>query len=378
MKMKRFACAALVGACMLSAAGAADLTGGLTPQGAQAYRDTLQSALDRCGQPQIAESGRLQGMWQGVCLARLIDFDGDGTPELYYAGRTEDEPVSQYLFTWQDGKLVQLDIPEGVSNFATDVSPSTLLYVGKDKAYLVDGHEVMNGGTVTYYTKQGNRMVAALTYQDAIGEYPDGSYGAHICTLNGKSVTPEELEKGLSDFTAGMEKQSYSFWKYSSISMSVSGTVGDTVAALRTLTNPKAVASGDRIVLDGKPVQIAVYKMNDNNYFKLRDLAYALSGTDAQFEVKWNGAQQRIDLTDGQAYTPVGGENSALVAPEAQASLTTSAVLLNGRALELTAYQIAGNNFFKLRDLAAALDFGVTLDKQTQSVRIDSSAPYAK
>lgn len=371
MKAKQWLCAALAGACMVSAAGAADSVGDLSPQGAKAYRDEIMRLQNTYGKAAVASDAVLNSMWTGLSLARLIDFDGDEIPELYCSAGME----GQWLYTYDNG-LKNLEIPQNVSNFSTDLSPSTLLYVGADKAYLVDGHEVMNGGTVTYYTKQGDRMTAALTYQDAIGEYPDGSYGASICTLNGSSVTPEELKQALDAFTAGMEKQSYSFWKHSDISGSVAGTVGGTIGRLRTLTDPQASVSGDRVALDGKPVQIAVYKINGNNYFRLRDLAAVLSGTKAQFEVKWDGAQQRIDLIEGQPYTPVGGENSAVLPVREQASLTTAAVCRSGQPLELTAYRIAGNNFFKLRDLAAAMDFAVVWDEQARTVRIDSPAPY--
>ena len=49
-------------------------------------------------------------MWDGISLARLIDFDGDGVPELYYAGAAADSAVFQRLFTYADGAAVQLDI----------------------------------------------------------------------------------------------------------------------------------------------------------------------------------------------------------------------------------------------------------------------------
>lgn len=374
MKMRKMVCAALVGACVLTAAGAADTTGSLPPQGARAYLDTIQHLQDTYGKGAVAGAGSpASGMWQGLSLARLIDFDGDGTPELYCAAGM----AGQWLYTY-DGGLKQLDIPQSVSNFSTDLAPSTMLYVGADKAYLVDGQEVMNGGTVTYFTKQGGEMTAALTYQDAIGEFPDSTYGAHICKLNGQTTTGEELQQALDAFTAGMAQQSYSFWSSSGIYGSVSGTVADTIGALRKLTDPQAAVSKDRIVLDGSPVQISVYKIGGNNYFKLRDIAYALSGTEAQFEVAWNGAQQRIDLTDGMPYTPVGGENSDILPVQEQASLTTASVWLGGAQLDLTAYQIAGNNFFKLRDLAAALDFGVTWEAETGTVQISSAASYTE
>jgi hypothetical protein len=45
--------------------------------------------------------------------------------------------------------------------------------------------------------------------------------------------------------------------------------------------------------------------------------------------------------------------------------------------LDLTAYTIGGNNFFKLRDVMSALDVGVTWDNATSTIGIDSSIGYA-
>ncbi len=61
------------------------------------------------------------------------------------------------MYSYADGKIYALDIPEGVSNFATDVSPCADFYVDDTKAYLVDGHEIMNGFPVRYLTKQGSK-----------------------------------------------------------------------------------------------------------------------------------------------------------------------------------------------------------------------------
>lgn len=368
---KTFLCAALTGALALTAAGAADGTGSLSPQGARAYTGILDTAVSICGSERIGADG----LWDGICLARLIDFDGDGTPELYYAGAAADGPFFQRLFTYADGRAVQLDIPGEVSNFGTDVSPATRLFVGAGRAYLVDGHEViMSGKPVTYYTKQGDRAAAALTYTEMLGEFPNEA--EHICTINGESVSYAGLRAALDDFTAGMTETSYSFWASVGAGESPAGTVAATRQALRTLTNPTAQVSTHRVVVDGKAAAPAVYEINGNNYCKLRDIAQLLRGTAAQFEVAWNGAAQRIDLTDGAAYTAVGDELTALPAGERAAALTTASVYLDGLRLDLTAYNIEDNNYFKLRDLGAALDFGVTWDNGTQTVAIDTDAPY--
>ena len=370
---KRLFSAALAGALTMTAAGAADSVGSLSPQGAQAYLDTLQTAAYICGSARVGADG----MWDGISLARLIDFDGDGVPELYYAGAAADGPVFQRLFTYADGAAVQLDIPDAVSNFGTDLSPSTRLFTGEGHAYLVDGHEViMSGKPVTYYTKQGDRASAALTYTEMLGEFPNEA--EHICTINGESISYAGLQAALDDFTAGMTETSYSFWASAGVSESPAGTVAETIAALRTLTAPTAQVSSHKVQVDGEAAAPAAYEIGGNNYVKLRDVAQLLNGTAAQFGVEWDGAARRIDLTDGAAYEPVGGELAAPAAGGKQAALTEAPVYLDGQALDLTAYEIDGNNYFKLRDLGAALDFGVTWDAQTRTVRIDTDAPYTE
>lgn len=73
----------------------------------------------------------------------------------------------------------------------------------------MDGHEIMNGFPVKYLTKQGRKIVTALTYTDAI----DDDTGNHICTLNGESVTYHELSAAQVAFTKGMTWEHYSFWE---------------------------------------------------------------------------------------------------------------------------------------------------------------------
>ena len=130
--------------------------------------------------------------------------------------------------------------------------------------------------------------------------------------------------------------------------------------------------------MDGEAAAPAAYVIGGSNYVKLRDVAQLLNGTAAQFGVEWDSAAQRIDLTDGAAYVPVGGELAAPAAGRQQAALTEAPVYLDGQALDLTAYHIKGNNYFKLRDLGAALDFSVIWDAQTQTVCIDTDAPYTE
>ncbi len=42
----------------------------------------------------------------------------------------------------------------------------------------------------------------------------------------------------------------------------------------------------------------------------------------------------------------------------------------------MTAYTINGNNYFKLRDLGQAFNFGVTWDQENNAVVIDTTQGY--
>ena len=359
---KAMLCTVLTGAMAVGAAGAADL-GSLSPQGAKAYLNQITTLQHKYGKAAARTDDGFKGLLTGLSMAKLVDMDGDGTPELYCGAGLD----GQHMYSYADGKIYALNIPESVSNFATDVSPCADFYVDGTKAYLVDGHEIMNGFPVKYLTKQGKEIVTALTYTDAI----DDDTGNHICTLNGESVTYHELSAAQVDFTKGMTWEHYSFWE-SSYNVpevrSARASLQDTITSLRKLTNPTAKVSTHKVTLNGAKADLAAYTINGSNYFKLRDLAKALDGLNTNFEVKWNAAQQRIDLTSKTAYTAVGGEQAALPAGNKAATLTNAAVYLDGKPLSLTAYSIGGNNYFKLRDLGDALGFGVDWNANTMTM----------
>lgn len=138
-----------------------------------------------------------------------------------------------------------------------------------------------------------------------------------------------------------------------------------------------AVPTASKVVVNGKEVAFEAYNIEGNNYFKLRDLAKAVNGTKKQFEVGFDAASNAISLKAEAAYTAVGGELEASGATgKQQAVPSSSALLLNGEKLELGAYNINGNNYFKLRDIAKAFNIGVTWDGKLNTVGIDTAIDY--
>ncbi|MFA9378262.1 MAG: hypothetical protein ACERKZ_16190 [Lachnotalea sp.] len=139
-----------------------------------------------------------------------------------------------------------------------------------------------------------------------------------------------------------------------------------------------ATPTASKVLVNDKAVSFDAYNINGNNYFKLRDLAKVLSGTDKQFSVGYDSATSAIALTSGKSYTDVGGELSVGDNQAKTASASGSQIYVNRKNTQFAVYMIGGNNYFKLRDVAKAFDIGVGYDVETKAVSIDTKLCYWK
>lgn len=137
-----------------------------------------------------------------------------------------------------------------------------------------------------------------------------------------------------------------------------------------------ATPNRSTVLVNGEAVAFDAYTINQNNYFKLRDLAKVLSGTGKQFEVTWDGSKNAINMTSGQPYTTVGGEMVQGDGTDKTAGLNASIIYLNGQPIQLTAYTINQNNYFKLRDIGTTFNFDVTWDGARNTIIIDTTKGY--
>ena len=131
-------------------------------------------------------------------------------------------------------------------------------------------------------------------------------------------------------------------------------------------------------MVNGKEVSFEAYNINGNNYFKLRDLAQVVSGTEKQFQVGWDNENKVINLISNESYTSVGAELAEGDGISKEGVLNTSKIYKDGQEINLTAYNINGNNYFKLRDVTEAFNIGVTWDSSTSTVGIDTTIDYIK
>ena len=148
--------------------------------------------------------------------------------------------------------------------------------------------------------------------------------------------------------------------------MACTTTAVDGVIAVPTRDKGQAVYVNDaRVYPTG-------YNIADNNYFKLRDI-----GTLVGFGVEWNGETQTVEISTART-TPSTEGISDTAASGAVAKISDQRITVDGVQVNMTAYQIDGNNYVKLRDIGKQVDFGVGYDNATASVRIDTDAPYTE
>ena len=129
-----------------------------------------------------------------------------------------------------------------------------------------------------------------------------------------------------------------------------------------------SVAKTQTVCQDGLKYNTAAYNIDDNNYFKLRDIAQILDGTIKSFDIKYDSATNSIDMLSFYDYTSAGGELTPGDGVERTALSSSVFVTLDGVPIKATCYNIEGNNYFKLRDITDALDCRVEWDKNNQMI----------
>ncbi|MDR2530112.1 MAG: hypothetical protein LBC65_01040 [Oscillospiraceae bacterium] len=128
-------------------------------------------------------------------------------------------------------------------------------------------------------------------------------------------------------------------------------------------------ASNQAVYVDGIAAPLKGYHVEGYNYFMLRELAVALNGTAAQFDVLFDQEISVIRLIPGEPYS---GE---VPTQEQYAEITVSpadqALFIGISRLSFaTAVNVDDRNYFKLADLAELLGYVATYDEATRSVLI--------
>ena len=134
---------------------------------------------------------------------------------------------------------------------------------------------------------------------------------------------------------------------------------------------PTVVLSPQKLAVNGETKATEIYNIDNTNYFKLRDLAALLNGTSSQFNVDFDSARNTIVVTTGVSYTTATGHELETGADNsASAVVSPQSIEIDGKAVELTAYNIGNTNFFGLRALQPYLGYEVDWIAETNTATI--------
>lgn len=136
------------------------------------------------------------------------------------------------------------------------------------------------------------------------------------------------------------------------------------------------------ITVDGKAVELQAYALKNRqgyltNYVKLRDIATLVNGSSAQFNIDWDGA---VNIITGTAYEPNGSEMFTPFAGDRNYEVAFAETKIDGIAIKAQAIllkndQGGGYTYYKLRDIAEALNFDVSWSADV-GITIDTDKPY--
>lgn len=135
--------------------------------------------------------------------------------------------------------------------------------------------------------------------------------------------------------------------------------------AANALTVVPTSAKGQAVYVGSTRVYPTGYNINDNNYFKLRDV-----GKLAGFGVDWNEDTRTVEISTTRTAPELTGIADTAVTG-ATAKPTDQRITVDGKEVSMTAYKIKGNNYVKLRDIGKTINFGVSFNMATKAVSID-------
>lgn len=262
-------------------------------------------------------------------------------------------------------KLTSLTIPDGVTSIGdsafTECSGLTAITIPKGVTEIEDS------------TFSGCSGLTSITIPESIMFIDDAAFWG--CS-------------GLTSITIPSNVTSFgvSVFKNCSNDFQIYGATGsyaehyakiNDIAFVAAKTMPAATITAEptsvKVQLNGSTTSIPAYTIGKFDYFKLRDIAVLLNGSAKQFDMIWDGATKSVKLTSGKTYTAVGSELSSSDSTNITSAIPSeSAIYIDGiMKTNFTLYNINGNSYVKISDIANSLNFKITWDSASSTICID-------
>ncbi len=117
-----------------------------------------------------------------------------------------------------------------------------------------------------------------------------------------------------------------------------------------------------RILVNQKEMAINFNTIMGKDYIRLRDFASIVSGTEAQFEIKYDSKTNTVNIIKGGVYTSVGNE---MLLDNSEKYITKKSnyhIAVDGTVVDVQCYTIDGDLYFDIEQLSQIL--GMTAQKK--------------
>lgn len=132
-------------------------------------------------------------------------------------------------------------------------------------------------------------------------------------------------------------------------------------------------AINQKLTVNDKESTLTTYEIGGDSYVKLRDLAMLLSGTNSEFGISYDNGTRVITVDTDKEYKPIGGELASQNSYDGSMVVSNQSLVIDGKIANVTSYNLAGNNYFRLSDIASYLGFDSKHDAQTSTILITTA-----
>ncbi len=270
--------------------------------------------------------------------AVLTDLDRNGIPEVFIIKKGTYGKIGTG-FTMTDNTITEIGTPQ---NIIGECLENIDVYV-KNDTYIFVGAEVPRyASTIMYYklTLANNKLTATR--------------------INKKDVSPYENITYVDKYSNNLLENGYPN----------RNKIIDFISSYDMVNEISATRSVANLLVNGESVSITGYTVNDSNYFKVRDIAMLLRRTPAKFNVSWDSSLAAIMIDTHNDYVPIGGELSSTIDQDMNVVENSTPIYVDGRRTAITAYNINGSSYFKIRDIADAAGFEIQWDGGSQTINV--------
>jgi hypothetical protein len=273
------------------------------------------------------------------CEVALTDLDKNGVPECFIYRGGLDGGIS-VGFTLKNNEITEINVP---GNIIGDCLSDITVYQKGDR-YIFVGREVPRYSSVVRLYKleyDGESLTATHINKEDVNPYstiPYADMHSNELLTNGYP-NRTKIQKFINSYDA-----------------------------VNTIT---AEQSSSKVTVNGKAVDVSGYTVNYSNYYKIRDIAMVLRSTGSRFNVGWDSSRGAVTVDTGSKYEIVGGElEKSVISTTNDIEENTAPIYVDGAEKNVKCYNISGNNYFKIRDMADMIGFDVNWNEETQTVEI--------